>query len=200
MEKNKTAKSVQSEDGMDEKVLKRYELVYLIPNKYSEDELAPIQESVVKFIKDNGGKIISEDNWGKRRLSYNIGLNYHAYYYIIEFELTPDKLVLLEKNLRLSDEILRHLIVLKRVKSAQEIKSEKEAAEKRAEEIAQQKEERQALIEKSETKKPARKDQFVNASEAKTKAPQKKEEMEKIDINKLDEELDKILKNTEDLI
>ena len=49
-----------------------YELLYIISNKYSEDEVKPIIEKVEKIIKENGGAIISAEEWGKKRLAYPI--------------------------------------------------------------------------------------------------------------------------------
>lgn len=178
----------QPADGGDEikaeNELKRYELVYLISNKYSEDELEPIMADINKLITDNGGKIIAEDNWGKRRLAYQIKNFFHAYYVVLEFDLVPEAMKKLDKHLRLSDEILRHLIVIKRIKSKDELKREKQAAENRATEIAEK--------------------QKLNKQESEatmTKALQKpRKEVEKLDIEKLDEKIDKILENTEDLI
>lgn len=167
-----------------ENELKHYELVYLISNKYSEDEIEPIMAGINKLITDNGGKIIAEDNWGKRRLAYQIKNFFHAYYVVLEFDLAPEAMKKLDKHLRLSDEILRHLVVIKRIKSKDELKREKQAAENRATEIAEK--------------------QKLNKQESKetiTKAPQKpRKEVEKLDIEKLDEKIDKILENTEDLI
>ncbi|MFH1325893.1 MAG: 30S ribosomal protein S6 [Candidatus Falkowbacteria bacterium] len=168
--------------------LKRYELVYLISNKFSEDELEPITSSVLKLITGNGGTIIAEENWGKRRLSYPIKHFYHAYYFIIEFDLKPDSLKKLEKHLRLSEEILRYLVVIKRIKTKAEAKNEQKVAEKRAEEIAEKKASRAT----AEQKKP-----FASIS---VPAPIKKKETKEVDMKQLDEKLDKILDNTEDLI
>ena len=47
--------------------LQRYELIYLISNKFAENELEPITSSVLKLIKDGNGIIITEENWGKKR-------------------------------------------------------------------------------------------------------------------------------------
>ena len=167
-----------------DKNLQRYELVYLISNKFSESELEPITNSVIKLIKDNGGNIINEENWGKRKLSYPIEHFFNAYYIIVEFELIPEATQKIEKHLRLSEEILRHLIVVKRVKTQEEIEHEQKIAKERAEQQAERIAERVKEKEGGPTVKP--------------KA--EKEEKKKIDIKELNEKLDKILDDTGSLL
>ncbi|MFH1412981.1 MAG: 30S ribosomal protein S6 [bacterium] len=90
-----------------------YELLYIISNKYSEDEIEPIKEKVTKLIIDNQGKITKNDDWGKKRLAYPIKHFRHGYYHLLEFDLDGNKLKIVEDWLRLSEQILRHQIVKK---------------------------------------------------------------------------------------
>ncbi|MFH0840678.1 MAG: 30S ribosomal protein S6 [bacterium] len=117
--------------------LPHYELLYLVSNKYSEDEVKPIKEKVGKLITDNGGKITYQEDWGKKRLAYTIEHFNHGYYQLIEFDMPGENLIKLSTALRLSKEILRNQVVKKHVKTEEEIKSEKVIAKK----IAQRKEE-----------------------------------------------------------
>ena len=92
-----------------------YELLYIISNKYSEDELPAINENVKKFIIQQGGSLTKEDNWGKKRLAYPIKHFRHGYYQLIEFDLPNSQVNInvIDNNLRLSDQILRHQIIKK---------------------------------------------------------------------------------------
>lgn len=161
--------------------IQRYELVYLISNKYSEDELEPITSNVLKLIKDNGGEIVQEENWGKKKLAYPIKRFFYAYYYIIEFNLAQknkENVKKLAKHLRLSEEVLRHLIVKKRIKTQGEIEQEQRVAQRMAE---QQVEEAVEKIPESKVIKEAK-------------------EKKKVSMEELDEKLDKILDDTESLL
>ncbi|MEK7067513.1 MAG: 30S ribosomal protein S6 [Patescibacteria group bacterium] len=160
--------------------IQRYELVYLIPNKFSENELDPIKGPVIKLIKDNGGLIVQEETWGKQKLAYPIKGFFHAYYFIIEFDSPRENINKLNNYLRLNEDVLRHLITQKRIKTAEEIANEKRAMQKMAEEQAQ------ALKEK--TVKP------------KAPAEAKEKEVKKVSIEELDEKLNKILDDTESLL
>lgn len=150
-----------------------YELLYIISNKFSENELAPIVEMVHKTIKDNNGGITHTEDWGKKRFAYPIGHFHHGYYNLVEFDVAGEKLAKIDKALRLASEILRHQIVKKKIKTKEEIEQEKKIAEK----IAAKKEEK----------------------EEKEKITEKEKIKGKTDLKDLDEKLDEILKS-EDLL
>lgn len=109
-----------------------YELLYIISNKYSEDEVAPISEKVMAMIKNAGGTITRDEEWGKKRLAYPIKNFIFGYYNLIEFDLVGEKLLQLDRNLRLAAEVLRHQIIKKvvrelkkkRVKPTAQLKAE----------------------------------------------------------------------------
>ncbi len=107
-----------------------YELLYLISNKYSEDELTPIIDKVKTIIKENQGNITLSEEWGKKRLAYPIkGFNY-GYYNLVEFDLAPENVAKLDRSFRLMNEILRHQLVSKKLKTIIQIERDKKIAEK----------------------------------------------------------------------
>jgi len=155
-----------------------YELLYIISNKFSEDELAPIVEKVDKIIGNNAGKITRKEDWGKKRFAYPIKSFYFGYYSLVEFDLPGENLAAVNRSLTMTSEILRHQIVKRHVKTAAEIEKDKKIAEKIAEKNIQAEE--QAEKEKEKTK--------ANAANK-----------DKIDLKDLDDKLDKILE-TNDLL
>ncbi len=157
-----------------------YELLYIVSNKFTEDELKPIIKKVGAIINDRGGKATLTEEWGKKRLAYPIKNFSHAYYVLVEFDFEGEKVESIDRDLRMMSEILRHQIVSKRVKTAEDIKKEKEISEK----IAARKE------------KEAEKEVKEEKKEDEKKEEKKKE---KVDIGELDEKLDKILE-TDDLL
>ena len=140
-----------------------YELLYIVSNKYSEEELRPISDQANKIIKDNGGVITSHEEWGKKRLAYPIEHFNYGYYNLVEFDIASNKLAKINNELRLAKEIMRHQIVAKKVKTAAAIKKEKEIFDKIATKAAAQE----------------------KATKEKTKG--------KVDLEELDKKLDKIL-------
>lgn len=91
--------------------MNRYELMCLVPTKYAEDELGGVMGQVRDLITKHGGKITFEDNLGKKRLAYPIKKVHQCYYLISHFDGEPDRLRQLESELKLSNDIVRHLLV-----------------------------------------------------------------------------------------
>ncbi|OGY43918.1 MAG: 30S ribosomal protein S6 [Candidatus Buchananbacteria bacterium RIFCSPHIGHO2_01_FULL_39_14] len=91
--------------------MNHYELLYLIPASFTEDELAPIQEKVKELLGRFQGEITLEENLGKKKLAYPIKHNHQGYYLLYEFDLPGENLKQLDRSLRLTQDILRHIIV-----------------------------------------------------------------------------------------
>jgi len=118
--------------------MSHYELLYLVPATYTEEELVPIKEKIKDLIKKFAGEIKTEDSLGKKKLAYPIKGNHQGYYLLYEFDLDGKNLLELEKNLKLTNEILRHIIVNRKPKSLSLLKKTADkikASEKRAKEI-----------------------------------------------------------------
>ena len=150
-----------------------YELLYLISNKFSEDEVKPIVEKVNSLILNNQGKITLTKDLGKKRLAYPIKGFHYGYYNLAEFDMPGENLIKVDRALRLANEILRQQIITKAVKTAKQIAQYKAIAEKiAARNIKEEKEVKEKI---KETGK------------------------DKVDLKDLDEKLDKILE-TNDLL
>jgi len=161
-----------------------YELLYIISNKFTEDELKPIMETVTKFIENNKGTITYTEEWGNKKMAYSIQHFKYGYYNLIEFDAEAKNLQEIDKQLRMSGDVLRHQIVTKEARTVEEIKEQKEKEEKI---IAKQKEQNNKETEKKEKK------------EEKPKEVKRKSTKPKVNLNDLDEKLDKIL-DTNDLL
>lgn len=89
-----------------------YELLYIIPTPFTENDIPLIQEKTVNLIKDLGGLIKKTENFGNRKLAYEIKHVKRGFYISHLFTLEPNQLKNLEKKLELMPEILRFLICL----------------------------------------------------------------------------------------
>lgn len=102
-----------------------------------EVDLTKAEDRVKKIVADNGGKVTSEDNWGKRKLAYTIKGNEHAIYVFYTVELPGTAVQKVESTLNIVDEVIRFLITkpdLKAIAKAEALKAEKaEQAAKRGE-------------------------------------------------------------------
>lgn len=88
-----------------------YELLYLIPNKFSEDEVPAIVEKVNKIVTDNDGTVSQTEDWGKKKLAYPIKTYVYGYYHLSRVTVGGGKINEIDRLLRMAPEILRHIIV-----------------------------------------------------------------------------------------
>ncbi len=113
--------------------MNQYEVAVLYDPQLEVD-LSKAEGKVKKLITDNGGKVIKEDNWGKRKLAYTISKQDHAVYVFYTVELPASGVQKVESTLNITDEVLRYLITrpdLKAIAKAEEARAEK--AQKMAE-------------------------------------------------------------------
>jgi len=87
----------------------KYELVYIINTAIEED---PRKELIARFngmIEQNGGTVDSVEEWGKRRLAYPINNLPEGYYVLVHYTAEPTVPKEIERNLGITDGILRYL-------------------------------------------------------------------------------------------
>ncbi len=92
--------------------MRTYEALYIIRPELSDEEAQTIANGVEKLITDDGGVIVRSENWGKRRLAYEINKINEGYYVLVRFESKPDFITKFETYFRLAETIIRDLIVL----------------------------------------------------------------------------------------
>lgn len=110
--------------------MRQYELTVLIHPDLEIDLEKPLKK-VRDIIKNNGGTIAKEDNWGKKKLAYRISGEDFATYVYFELELPPESVKKIDATLNITDEVLRHLIVStdpKRPAETDEAKEDEESS------------------------------------------------------------------------
>ena len=88
-----------------------YELALVVPARLDEETRAGVVEKAKGYITRFGGTITETEEWGKRKLAYEIQKHTEAYYYFIHFEAEGTCPGELEKRMRIMDNVLRYLIV-----------------------------------------------------------------------------------------
>jgi small subunit ribosomal protein S6 len=88
-----------------------YELAYVLDPDFSQEELTATSESLTSLISDNGGSISASASWGKRRLDYEINKKREGCYFFVQFESEVGLLPELNRQLKLSDKVMRHMLV-----------------------------------------------------------------------------------------
>ena len=89
----------------------KYELAVVVSAKIEDDERAKVVDKVKALIERFGGQITNIDEWGKKRLAYEIQKMREGYYYFIHFESESTCPAEVEKRIRIMDNVLRYLCV-----------------------------------------------------------------------------------------
>ena len=91
--------------------MNKYELAVVVNAKIEDDARAAVIEKVQAYITRFGGQVSDVDEWGKRRLAYEIQKMREGYYYFIHFEADATAPAEIESRLRIMDNVLRFLCV-----------------------------------------------------------------------------------------
>ncbi len=107
-----------------------YETTIVLDPQLKSAEIEDAVKKVTNFISNHGGEIVKVDEWGKRRLAYEINKKQYGYYVHIRFNAPGQLIKLLEREYRLSESILRYLTVKvdKLALKAERVQREREAA------------------------------------------------------------------------
>jgi small subunit ribosomal protein S6 len=107
--------------------LNQYEIAVLFDPQLEVD-LSKATARVEKLFTDNGGKITKTDNWGKKKLAYQIAKHDSAIYVFYTIEMPGEGVQKVESTLNITDEVIRFLITrpdLKAIAKAEEAKADK---------------------------------------------------------------------------
>ena len=88
-----------------------YELVFIVNPEIADDEIPDTISKVSEFISIAGGNVTEVNQWGRKKLTYPIKRFTEGNYVLAKLELEPASIRELEANLRLSDIVLRHLLI-----------------------------------------------------------------------------------------
>jgi small subunit ribosomal protein S6 len=91
--------------------LRDYELVVIISPEVAEEEIAATLDKISRFIVERGGSVTEVSQWGRRKLAYPIKNFVEGNYVLTHFKMDPGLTADLEASLKISEEILRHLLV-----------------------------------------------------------------------------------------
>ena len=91
--------------------MNKYELAVVLSVKLEDEERAAAIEKVTGYITRFGGTVTNIDEWGKKRLAYEIQKMKEAYYYFIQFESDTNCPNELEAHIRIMEPVIRYLCV-----------------------------------------------------------------------------------------
>ncbi len=91
--------------------MRNYELTFILPSDIVEEDLNNTVSQIQTWVEGSQGKVTKVDHWGRRHLAYNIAEYREGYYMLLNLELDPQATTELERNLKLSDKVMRHLLI-----------------------------------------------------------------------------------------
>lgn len=91
--------------------MRNYELIFIAQPDLDDEALKALAERVKQVIVANGGQVTSTENLGRRTLAYPIKRRRDGYYILIKAALAQNTIAELERTLRLSEDVLRHMLV-----------------------------------------------------------------------------------------
>ncbi len=92
-------------------MIKQYETVFIATPVLSDSQMKEAVAKYTKFITDNGGEIVYEEDWGLKALAYPIQHKTSGFYYLVEFKAEPEFIANLETQYHRDERILRWLTV-----------------------------------------------------------------------------------------
>ncbi len=91
--------------------MQKYELVVVLNGSLEDDERSAAMERVSGYITRFGGTVTNVDDWGKKKLAYEIQKMSEAYYTVVTFEAPLEAPAQIEENVRIMEQVVRFLIV-----------------------------------------------------------------------------------------
>jgi small subunit ribosomal protein S6 len=88
-----------------------YELMYIVRPELDEEAVQQAVDRVNQLVESNGGQVRRVTPWGKRRLSYTVKDQREGYYVVADVELDRARVQEVERVLKISDTVFRHLLV-----------------------------------------------------------------------------------------
>ncbi len=93
--------------------MSKYELALVVNAKIEDEEREAVVEKAKAYITRFGGTVTEVEEWGKKRLAYEIQKMREGFYYFIQFEAEATCPAELEKRVRIMENVLRYLVVKK---------------------------------------------------------------------------------------
>ena len=98
--------------------MRDYEVLYIVRADLDDDKVQDAVKRVNTLIERSGGTTDRTNLWGKRKLAYEVKHQKEGSYVLQDFQLAPERVPELESSLKITEEVLRHLIVRKPEKAA----------------------------------------------------------------------------------
>ena len=93
--------------------MNQYETVFILTPVLSDVQMKEAVEKFKGILTAEGAEIVNEENWGLKKLAYPIQKKNEGYYVVVTFQASPELPKELDRRLRISEVVMRHLIINK---------------------------------------------------------------------------------------
>jgi small subunit ribosomal protein S6 len=114
-----------------------YESAILINAALDDEAIKNLVERIKETISTNGGEILEIEDWGRKRLAYQVKKSKIGYYVIFRFNSLPDLITKLERFYQLDESILRYLTITLSKDALEQIEIDKSLQTQVAEEVVE---------------------------------------------------------------
>jgi len=110
-------------------VKRDYELGFILNPEVNEEQTGAVMSRISQIVTNYDGQIVRVNQWGRRRMAYPIEHHRDGFYVFMDMILTPETVFELDRTLKVTEEVLRHMVIRRDPKA---IKKEREESEARA--------------------------------------------------------------------
>ncbi|HEV2579841.1 MAG TPA: 30S ribosomal protein S6 [Ktedonobacteraceae bacterium] len=104
-----------------------YELGFILNPEVNEEQTGAVLTRISQVVSNHDGQIVRVNQWGRRRMAYPIDHHRDGHYIFMDMILTPETVAELDRTLKVTEDVLRHMVVRRDPKAAQKEREEIEA-------------------------------------------------------------------------
>jgi len=93
--------------------MRHYETLFIINPDLSEEETASVVEKFSTILTDRGSNMVKVDQWGRRRLAYEVKKFNKGFYVLFEYGATPEAVAEMERIFKIDERVIRYMTVKK---------------------------------------------------------------------------------------
>ncbi len=113
--------------------MRRYETIFILDPDLSEEGRAPVLEKATGLIEKMAGFLVKTDEWGAKKLAYEIRKKSRGYYILLDYCGNGDLVAEMERSFRIDDKVLKYMtVILDKDTDLEKVKAEMAEAEKKA--------------------------------------------------------------------
>jgi small subunit ribosomal protein S6 len=112
---------------------RQYELVYVVSPSATEQDVTDLHAQIEAIVSRFGAQLAKSENWGRRKLAYEIGGHKEATYVLEVIDGTGDVMKEIDRRLKVNEQVLRHLVVRvdEELRAAERLKARRQAEAER---------------------------------------------------------------------